>query len=68
MFALRTTASADKQAICEFFAIVREDGLIFVWQQPCSTAAKKALADAAVLCCLMAMNTQRVALSMATNT
>lgn len=30
------------------------------------TADRKALADAAVLCCLMAMNTQRVALSMST--
>lgn len=32
------------------------------------TAAKKALADAAVLYCLMAINTQRVALSIPTNT
>lgn len=62
------TAAAVKQQVCELFAVICEDGADLERRAALRTAARKALTNAAVFCCLMAMNTLRVALSMVTNT
>ena len=50
--------------------VAKMGGDVAIWarNEEKNAAAKKALADAAVLCCLISMNTQRVARSMATKT
>lgn len=60
--------AAAKQPFCELFAAIRKDDANLERCTALRTAARKAFANAAVLYCLMAMNTQRVALSMHTNT
>lgn len=68
MLACGLAAATAKQPFCELFAAIRKDDANLERCTALRTAARKAFANAAVLYCLMAMNTQRVALSMHTNT
>ena len=67
MLARGLSGTPAEQPVSELFAVVRQQGANLDGLALC-TAFRNDLAAAAVLRLLMAMNTQRVALSMATNT